>query len=325
MSYPLNILSLMLVQCLLCVGVDRILGWTPLPTRWRYRAAFLLSGCAGLAYLAAGQPGRLPPAGNTAGLYSLLPLLAVLCGAFSGGLLATALRQTLWENNAPPEETLQAAVLRTHQEIIGIPGRTPVAKTIFDRLLAFLGLLLSAPVWLGIALLVWIEDPGPILFIKNSVGKGGKNFHQLKFRTMVCEAERDTGPVLAQENDERLLVIGRLLRKTALDELPQLINILLGEMSFVGPRPQRTILVYEYLQNMPEYAGRHRIQPGLAGLAQVAGDYYITPRQKLRLDRLYIQHAGLGFDLKLLLLAFLLTFYYRWKKDWNGRLPRSLL
>jgi lipopolysaccharide/colanic/teichoic acid biosynthesis glycosyltransferase len=121
------------------------------------------------------------------------------------------------------------------------------------------------------------------------------------------------------------LFIGRFLRKTALDELPQLINILRGEMSFVGPRPQRTVLVHNYLQTMPEYAQRHCVLPGLAGLAQVAGDYYITPRQKLRFDRLYIRYRSLSFDLKLLMLAFLLAFWYRWQKDWDGRLPRKLM
>jgi lipopolysaccharide/colanic/teichoic acid biosynthesis glycosyltransferase len=118
---------------------------------------------------------------------------------------------------------------------------------------------------------------------------------------------------------------GYLLRKTALDELPQLLNILLGEMSFVGPRPQRTVLVQGYLSELPEYAQRHRVLPGLAGLAQVAGDYYLTPRQKLRFDRLYIEYTSLGFDLKLITLAFLITFWYRWQKGWDGRLPRWLL
>jgi lipopolysaccharide/colanic/teichoic acid biosynthesis glycosyltransferase len=151
------------------------------------------------------------------------------------------------------------------------------------------------------------------------------NFFQFKLRTMVREAEQETGPVLAQEGDERILRVGSLLRKTAMDELPQLINILRGEMSFVGPRPQRTVLVYSYLQSMPEYAERHRVRPGLAGLAQVAGDYYLTPRQKLRFDRLYIRHISLGFDLKLLLCAFLIAFWYRWQKDWDGRVPRGLI
>lgn len=92
-------------------------------------------------------------------------------------------------------------------------------------------------------------------------------------------------------------------------------------MSFVGPRPQRTALVDGYLQNLPQYAERHRLPPGLSGLAQVAGSYYLTPLQKLRFDRLYIRHASLGYDLRLLLTAFALTFYYRWKPGWDGRLP----
>jgi lipopolysaccharide/colanic/teichoic acid biosynthesis glycosyltransferase len=173
--------------------------------------------------------------------------------------------------------------------------------------------------------LLWLEDPGPILFVKNSVGKGGANFQQYKFRTMVRGAESNTGPVLASRADERVLIIGSLLRKTALDELPQVINILKGEMSFVGPRPQRTVLVHDYLETMPGYAVRHQVAPGLSGLAQVAGDYYLTPLQKLRFDRIYIQHASLGFDIKLLVLAFLITFWYRWKSGWNGRLPREYL
>jgi lipopolysaccharide/colanic/teichoic acid biosynthesis glycosyltransferase len=140
---------------------------------------------------------------------------------------------------------------------------------------------------------------------------------------MVSDAEKDTGPILASEDDARVLRIGGILRKTALDELPQLLNILRGEMSFVGPRPQRTVLVRDYLRVMPEYAERHCVAPGISGLAQVVGSYYITPRQKLRFDRLYVRHANLGFDLKLLVIAFLVVFYLRWKKSWNGRIPRG--
>ena len=186
-------------------------------------------------------------------------------------------------------------------------------------------MILSSPIWIVSTFVLWIEDPGPILFVKNSVGRGGANFHQLKFRTMVRGAETHTGPVLAQVDDKRVLSFGRFLRTSALDELPQLINILLGEMSFVGPRPQRTVLVQEYLKSIPEYAERHRVLPGLAGLAQVAGDYYLTPRQKLRFDRLYIRYISLSFDFKLILLACSIAFWFRWQKDWHGRLPRRLL
>jgi lipopolysaccharide/colanic/teichoic acid biosynthesis glycosyltransferase len=210
-------------------------------------------------------------------------------------------------------------------EVIGIPTAGSWTKRCFDLFLAIIGVSGSAPVWGLISFLVWFEDPGPILFVKNSVGKGGRNFHQYKFRTMVRGAEVNTGPVLSREGDDRVLLVGRLLRKTALDELPQVINILKGEMSFVGPRPQRTVLVHDYLAAMPEYAERHRVLPGLSGLAQVAGDYYLTPRQKLRFDRLYIQNLSLGNDVKLLFLACLITFWFRWRKGWTGRLPRRLL
>jgi lipopolysaccharide/colanic/teichoic acid biosynthesis glycosyltransferase len=96
-------------------------------------------------------------------------------------------------------------------------------------------------------------------------------------------------------------------------------------MSFVGPRPQRTVLVLGYLEHLPAYAERHAVLPGLAGLAQVAGDYYLAPHQKLRLDRIYIRHRSLGFDVKLLILAFLVAFWFRWQSGWNGRLPRRLI
>jgi lipopolysaccharide/colanic/teichoic acid biosynthesis glycosyltransferase len=164
-----------------------------------------------------------------------------------------------------------------------------------------------------------------VVFVKNSVGRGGRNFAQLKFRTMVRNAEEQTGPIPARQTDQRILRSGRFLRKTALDELPQLLNILLGEMSFVGPRPLRTVVVREYLVQLPAFADRHRVQPGLAGLAQVVGDYYVPLRSRLRLDRLYAEHAGLALDLKLLWLAMTIVFWYRWKRGWTGRLPRHWL
>jgi lipopolysaccharide/colanic/teichoic acid biosynthesis glycosyltransferase len=263
--------------------------------------------------------------GKQSGLTTWLWPLAIIGGAFLGCLVATRLNEGIWENNSPPSQHIEEEVLRRHQAVIGAPAPTPWFKRLFDFSIALSGLLLSAPVWFISLFLIWFESPGPLLFVKNSVGKGGVNFHQFKLRTMVRGAEDSTGPILASQTDERVLLVGRVLRKTALDELPQLLNILNGEMSFVGPRPQRTVLVHGYLEQMPEYAQRHRVLPGLSGLAQVAGDYYLTPRQKLRFDRLYIQHASLGFDLKLLFLAFLITFWYRWQKNWDGRLPRKLM
>jgi lipopolysaccharide/colanic/teichoic acid biosynthesis glycosyltransferase len=244
-------------------------------------------------------------------------------GILAGGLWTTSRDTSLWEDNFPPAPETAARVLAAHQARLGRLPAAPAGKRAFDVLLATLGGLAALPVAVIVCLAVWLEDPGPLFFVKNSVGRGGRNFRQWKIRTMVRSAEEGTGPVLASESDDRVLRTGRWLRRTALDELPQLLNILQGTMSFVGPRPQRTVLVDQYLASMPEYADRHRVAPGLAGLAQVAGHYYLTPRQKLRYDRLYVKHAGLGFDLKLIAIACAIVFWLRWNPRWDGRVPRA--
>jgi lipopolysaccharide/colanic/teichoic acid biosynthesis glycosyltransferase len=302
----------------LVMAIERGFANLTIRRELRYRIAFLASVGLGWALWAS----VIISTGRFTGLS--LPVFS-FSGAFFGSLFATAINENLWENNSPPTTRIQAEVHQQHVEVIGIPEKGSWTKRCFDLCLAIIGIAGSAPIWALISFLVWFEDPGPILFVKNSVGKGGRNFHQYKFRTMVRGAEIHTGPVLSREGDDRVLLVGRLLRKTALDELPQVINILKGEMSFVGPRPQRTVLVHDYLVAMPEYAERHRVLPGLSGLAQVAGDYYLTPRQKLRFDRLYIHNLSLGNDIKLLFLACLITFWFRWRKDWTGRLPRRLL
>ncbi|MDI7277891.1 MAG: sugar transferase [Anaerolineae bacterium] len=157
------------------------------------------------------------------------------------------------------------------------------------------------------AFMIWFEDPGPIFFVKNSLGKGGRNFRQLKFRSMICNAEEETGPIPAREKDQRTLAVGRVLRKTTLDELPQLVNVLRGEMSLVGPRPLRTVVIHGYLRDLPSFAGRHAVLPGVAGLSQVRGGYYISPRQRLRYDLIYVRRASFGLDLRILLEAFLIV------------------
>lgn len=257
--------------------------------------------------------------------YAAAWVLISWLGSFAGGLIVTARAQGIWEDNAPPPEAIQETVVELHQAFMNKPQTIPFPKRFFDFFLSLSGVVVSFPVWLLAIFLIWLEDPGALLFVKNSVGRGGINFRQFKLRTMVRGAEESTGPVMTQEGDPRILRTGRFLRKSHLDELPQLINILKGEMSVVGPRPQRTVLVYGYLKEIPEYAERHRVLPGLAGLAQVAGSYFLSPRQKLRLDRLYIQRMSLGFDLRILLAAFMIAFWFRWQNDWDGRLPRWLL
>jgi lipopolysaccharide/colanic/teichoic acid biosynthesis glycosyltransferase len=283
-----------------------------------YRAALMLSAGFGWMRTLTLAPMLTFP---QASMYLLLDAV----GAILGGFLSTTIDEGWVEHNYPPSEEIKTWVRRRHESLLTSGTRNPRSKRVFDLVLAAIGLLLSAPVCALISVLIWFEDPGPILFIKHSVGRGGVNFHQYKFRTMIRGAEFDTGPILARENDARVLLLGRFLRKTALDELPQFINILVGDMSFVGPRPQRTVLVQGYLERMPEFAQRHAIRPGLAGLAQLVGSYHITPRQKLRFDRIYARHASLAFDLKLLLLSFLLVFWLRWRKDWDGRIPRRWL
>lgn len=252
-------------------------------------------------------------------LFLLFPCLLV--STFSGALLMTSLHDGLFENNPPPAGLIEQVYL-IHQARIGIPGREPWEKRVFDIVFAFVGLVFSSPIWIAALFFIWIEDPGPVLFVKNSTGKGGVNFRLYKFRTMELEMEKSMALVQTQEVSTDTLMIGRFLRKTALDELPQIINILRGNMSFVGPRPHRTPLVNLYLENLPAFAERHQVLPGLAGLAQVSGDFYMTPLQKLRFDRLYIEHRNLGFDIRLLFASFMITFVYRWKTGWNGRLPR---
>ncbi len=303
----------------LTLVINRAIVFSPwfLKDAWGYRLAFLLSAFLGLC-LWIYQVFTLPLS------FHFWLLSSTVFGAFLGGLTATALKVGLLEINFTPSQRVKEEVYKYHLELLGEPPNGPWVKRFFDVVLALISLFLFAPIWLLIIFLIWWEDPGPIFFIKNSVGRKGINFRQIKFRTMIPNAEEKTGPILASENDSRMLEIGKFLRKTALDELPQLINILRGDMSFVGPRPQRTILVYEFLRKIPQYGERHKVRPGLAGLAQVMGHYYLTPLQKFRLDRLYIGNISLWLDLKLMFYAVLIVFWLRWRKDWDGYLPRRL-
>ncbi|MEA3327940.1 MAG: sugar transferase [Chloroflexota bacterium] len=252
-----------------------------------------------------------------AGRWSLGTFLMIILSSFLGSFLASSLELGWWENNAPPTPKIEQDVLAWHQAYIGSPIKKSSQKRILDILIALISLVVAAPLWLLVSFLIWWEDPGPIFFVKNSVGRGGVNFKQFKFRSMIIDAEKDTGPISGYENDERVLFFGKLLRKTALDELPQLANILLGDMSYVGPRPQRTVLVHGYLQQLPDYAHRHLVRPGLAGLAQVVDRYDISPKEKLAWDLIYIEHANIWLDIKLALAAFYLVFALRWQSDTN--------
>ncbi len=189
----------------------------------------------------------------------------------------------------------------------------PLGKRLFDIGLSAAGLLVSAPLWLLIALAIKAGDGGPVLYRQRRVGAGGRVFGILKFRSMRPDAERLSGPVLATERDPRVTPVGRLLRATALDELPQLVNILRGDLSFVGPRPERPEFVAEFARAVPRYAARLAVPPGLTGMAQLFARYDSSPRQKLRLDLLYIQRCSFWLDLRLIALSFWVTFRGRWE------------
>ncbi|HOJ76468.1 MAG TPA: sugar transferase [Bacillota bacterium] len=176
-------------------------------------------------------------------------------------------------------------------------------KRIIDLGLGLVGLIIFFPVMLIVALLIKLESPGPIIYSQERISLHGKRFMLLKFRTMVQGAEDKTGPVLATEQDPRITKVGRFLRATRLDELPQIFNIIKGDMSFVGPRPERPFFVEQFEKTVPDYYFRHFIKPGLTGLAQIAGRYSTSVEDKIRYDLLYLQKFSLLLDLQIILLT----------------------
>jgi exopolysaccharide biosynthesis polyprenyl glycosylphosphotransferase len=181
-----------------------------------------------------------------------------------------------------------------------VPGWVSLVKLLGDLLGALVLLVLLSPLMLFVAVLVKATSPGPVLFSQERVGKGRKNFNVHKFRTMVQNAEADTGPVFAGAGDARVTPLGRFMRSYRFDELPQLFNILKGEMSFVGPRPERPFFVDQFMKTIPGYGERFRVKPGLTGLAQVSGSYATTPANKLKYDLIYIYHQSIFLDLKVI-------------------------
>jgi sugar transferase (PEP-CTERM system associated) len=182
--------------------------------------------------------------------------------------------------------------------------RTEVVKGFLDMSLAFLGLVLALPVMTAVAIAIKLDSRGPILFRQPRLGQNGSVFILNKFRSMRQDAERDTGPVWAQDRDPRITRIGAILRRTRLDELPQLFNVLVGHMSFIGPRPERPEFVYELQKVIPFYMERLSVKPGITGWAQVKYRYGASvddALQKLQYDLYYIKNLSLFLDLLILL------------------------
>ncbi len=206
-------------------------------------------------------------------------------------------------------------------------------KRPFDAGLSAFGIMASFPLWIVFGLLIWLEDRGPIFYTQEREGKGGRIFKAYKFRSMIKEAEMDGTPVQAEKNDPRVTPVGRLLRATAMDELPQLWNILKGDMSFVGPRALRPEEVERgkmrlphsfqelamtkavALKDIPGYKERQKVRPGLTGMAQIYLPADAPRRDKFQYDVYYIKKQSFWLDLRLIFRSFWISFRGKWEEE----------
>ena len=183
-----------------------------------------------------------------------------------------------------------------------------IVKRMIDIVCSLILLILSAPIQLVTAIIIKAYDGGPVLYKQIRCTIDGREFEILKFRSMRVDAEKDGVARLASKNDSRITPIGKFIRTVRIDELPQLFNILKGDMSFIGPRPERPQIIAQYMEEMPEFALRMKVKAGLAGYAQVYGKYNTTPYDKLKLDLSYIENYTLWLDIKLMLLTLKILF-----------------
>lgn len=182
-----------------------------------------------------------------------------------------------------------------------IPKSKLIWKRLLDILFGVIGLIISAPFILVFGIIIKLTSPGPVFFKQERVGYMGKNFKVIKLRSMRNDAEAKTGAVWAKKNDPRVTPVGRFMRKTRIDEMPQFWNVLKGDMSLVGPRPERPELTEKFYKQWPEFPQRLRIIPGITGYAQVNGGYDISPEEKCHLDNYYIKYYSFLFDIKIAL------------------------
>lgn len=168
-------------------------------------------------------------------------------------------------------------------------------KRCLEIIFSLLLLILTSPLILCIGILVKMESPGPIFYKQERIGTGNKPFMILKIRSMRNDAEKK-GPQWANQNDPRVTKMGAFIRKTRIDELPQLINVLKGDMAIIGPRPERKIFIDQFEKEIPDFQMRILVKPGLTGWAQINGGYNITPREKFELDMYYIENESLKLD-----------------------------
>lgn len=183
-----------------------------------------------------------------------------------------------------------------------------IIKRLADIVFSLAGIIIASPFMAIVALAIKLYDRGPCIFKQSRYTVNGRVFDVYKFRSMIVDAEKDGVARLATQNDDRITPVGKVIRKLRLDELPQLFNILKGDMSFVGPRPERPQIADEYEKTTPDFKYRLRVKAGLTGLAQVMGKYNTTPEDKLKLDLLYIENYSLVLDIKIMFLTFKIMF-----------------
>lgn len=214
------------------------------------------------------------------------------------------------------EMSLLQANVHEMEDLLVVELRSPhltsgqrLMKRIFDLVVATTLLVISSPLLLVTAILIRLTSNGPVLFKQDRVGRDGVEYQLYKFRTMVADAERHTGPILARECDPRITRLGHALRSNRVDELPQLINVLIGNMSMIGPRPERKFFVNTFRETLPDYDLRFAAKPGITGLAQVAGSYATPVEQKLKFDLLYISDYSVMRDIWILLRTIPVVFH----------------
>ncbi len=175
-----------------------------------------------------------------------------------------------------------------------------IMKRLMDLCLSAFGIILTLPIMIIVAIIIKVYDGGHVFFKQERVTKNNKKFNLYKFRTMIVNAEQKTGPILATEKDERITPLGRFLRASRIDELPQLFNVIKGDMSIVGPRPERPYFVEQFSVDIEEFRYRTAVKAGISGLAQILGRYSTSPQDKAKYDLLYIKNYSLALDIKII-------------------------
>lgn len=205
----------------------------------------------------------------------------------------------------------------------GLNFEQRLAKRILDVTLSAIALVLASPLMLITAIAIKAYDKGPVLYKQERITLNGKHFHVLKFRSMVVDAEKDGKSIPATDGDPRITPIGKIIRKIRFDELPQIINILKGDMSIVGPRPERVEHVDRYTDEIPEFSYRLKVKAGLTGYAQVIGKYNTSALDKLKLDLMYIENYSFFLDLKLILMTVKILFVPESTEGFQNRVPKQ--